>query len=189
MFILYAVIVGVIVGLAVGGRLSGLASIDFRWAPLILVGFLVQVVLFSDAVAARVGAAGPVVYVVSTLLVGAAVLRNLRLPGMPLILLGAFSNMAAILANGGFMPAAPGAMAALGKDAPTIYSNSAILDEPSLAPLIDQFALPRWLPFANVFSVGDAVLAAGVVVLIVVAMRRAPRPGPRGATEQLPLSS
>ena len=189
MFILYAVIVGVVAGLALGGRLSGLASIDFRWAPLILVGFLVQVVLFSDAVAARVGAAGPAIYVVSTLLVGAAVLRNLRLPGMPLILLGALSNMAAILANGGFMPAAPGAMAALGKDAPTIYSNSAILNEPALAPLIDQFALPRWLPFANVFSVGDAVLAAGVVVLIVVAMRRSPRPAARGATEQLPLSS
>jgi Family of unknown function (DUF5317) len=189
MFILYAVIVGIVVGLALGGRLAGLASIDFRWAPLILVGFLVQIVLFTDAVASRVGAAGPVIYVGSTLLVGAAVLRNLRLPGMPLILLGALSNMAAILANGGFMPAAPGAMAALGKDAPTIYSNSAVLTEPALAPLIDQFALPRWLPFANVFSVGDAVLAAGVVVLIVVAMRRAPREVRRGAKEQLPLSS
>src|SRR5690242_4722669 len=189
MFILYAVIAGIVVGLAAGGRLSGLASIDFRWAPLILVGFLVQVVLFSDAVAARVGAAGPLIYVVSTLLVGAAVLRNLRLPGMPLIVLGALSNIAAILANGGFMPAAPGAMAALGKGAPTIYSNSAILPEPALAPLIDQFALPRWLPFANVFSIGDVLLAAGVVVLIVSAMRRAPGAASPGATEQLPLSS
>jgi len=108
---------------------------------------------------------------------------------MPLILLGALSNMAAILANGGFMPAAPGAMASLGKGAPAIYSNSAILPEPALAPLIDQFALPRWLPFANVFSVGDAVLAAGVVALIVTAMRRAPRSTAGGATEQLPLSS
>lgn len=193
MFILYAVIVGIAVGLALGGRIGALASIQFRWAPLIPLGFLIQILLFTDAVASRVGAAGPVIYVVSTAFVGAAVIRNLRVPGMPLILLGALSNMAAILANGGFMPAAAGAMAAVGRDVPTTYSNSSIVAEPALAPLVDQFALPRWLPFANVFSVGDAILAAGVVVLIVAATRRdadseaAPRRG--GAKEQLPLSS
>jgi hypothetical protein len=189
MFILYAVVVGFLAGLAAGGRPGALASIQFRWAPLILVGFLVQIVLFTDAVAERVGAAGPVIYVVSTLLVGAAVVRNLRLPGMPLILLGALSNMTAILANGGFMPAAPGAMASLGKGAPAIYSNSAILREPALAPLIDQFALPRWLPFANVFSIGDVLLAVGVAVLIVTVMRRGVAPAAAGASSQLPLSS
>ena len=81
MLILYAVIVGIVIGFARGGRLGGLAGIDFRWAPLILIGFLVQIVLFTDAVAERVGAAGPAIYVGSTLLVGAAVLRNRRLPG------------------------------------------------------------------------------------------------------------
>ena len=191
MFILYAVIAGVVAGLAMGGRLGALGSIQFRWAPLILAGFLVQIVLFTDAVAERVGGAGPVIYVVSTLLVGAAVVRNLRLPGMPLVLLGALSNMAAILANGGFMPASAGAMASLGKGAPTIYSNSAIVPEPALAPLIDQFALPRWLPFANVFSVGDVLLAVGVAVLIAAVMRgsRGDEAAPAGAAPQLPLSS
>ena len=189
MFILYAVIAGVVAGFAMGGRLGALGSIRFRWAPLILVGFVVQVVLFTDAVAERVGGAGPVIYVASTLLVGAAVVRNLRLPGMPLILLGALSNMAAILANGGFMPASAGAMASLGKSAPTIYSNSAIVPEPVLAPLIDQFALPRWLPFANVFSIGDVLLAVGVARLIAAVMRRGAAPAPPGAASQLPLSS
>ena len=63
MFILYAVVVGLVVGLAVGGRLAALGDVRIRWAPLILVGFLAQVVLFSDAVAERVGEAGPVLYV------------------------------------------------------------------------------------------------------------------------------
>jgi len=48
---------------------------------------------------------------------------------------------------------------------------------PALAALIDRFALPTWLPLANVFSIGDVILGAGVVVLIVVAMRRSPRRG------------
>jgi uncharacterized protein DUF5317 len=173
MFILYAIAIGLVLGSLAGGRLVALGSIPIRWAPLILLGFLAQIVLFSDVVAERVGAAGPLLYVVSTLMVGAAVVRNLRIPGMPLIVLGAASNMAAILANNGFMPAAPEALASLGKSAPTIYSNSAVVAQPALEFLTDRFALPRWLPFANVFSVGDVLIGVGVVILIVVSMSRA----------------
>jgi hypothetical protein len=170
MFILYAIVIGLLVGSLLGGSWSALGSIRFRWAPLILVGFLAQVVLFSDAVAERVGDAGPLFYVASTLLVGAAVVRNIRIPGMPLIVLGAVSNIAAILANDGFMPAAPEALASLGKSAPTIYSNSAVVAQPALALLTDRFALPHWLPFANVYSLGDILIGVGVVALIVITM-------------------
>jgi hypothetical protein len=176
MFILYAVIAGLAIGLATGGHLGGLAEIRFRWAPLILVGFVSQIVLFSDPVAERVGSLGPLLYVVSTMLVGVAILRNWSLTGIPVVALGALSNLAAILANGGYMPASPDALAALGKSAPTIYSNSAVVAQPALELLIDRFALPPWVPFANVFSIGDVVLAIGVAVVVVVAMRRTPQP-------------
>jgi hypothetical protein len=171
-FILYALIAGLVIGTAVGGRWLALGSIPFRWAPLIFAGFLAQVVLFSDVVAERIGAGGPPLYVISTLAVGIAVVRNAGLPGMPLVILGAASNMAAILANVGFMPAAPGALASLGKAAPVVYSNSTVVTQPALELLTDRFALPAALPFANVFSVGDVLLGAGVVVLIAVTMRR-----------------
>jgi len=171
-FILYAIIAGLVMGAVLGGRFLALGSIPFRWTPLIFVGFAAQLVLFSDVVAERVGTAGPPLYVISTLAVGIAVVRNVGLPGMPLIILGAVSNMAAILANGGFMPAAPEALASLGKTAPVIYSNSAVVAQPALELLTDRFALPRWLPLANVFSVGDVLLGAGVLILIVVMTRR-----------------
>jgi uncharacterized protein DUF5317 len=174
-FILYAVLIGLVAGWLVGGRPLALAEIRFRWAPLIVLGFVAQVVLFTDQVASVVGDAGPPLYVGTTLLVGAAVLRNVRLPGMPLILAGAVSNMAAIVANGGFMPATPEAYAALGRAQPAIYSNSAVLADPALAPLVDRFALPTWLPLHNVFSLGDVLLGVGVATLIVVTMRRSPR--------------
>jgi hypothetical protein len=171
-FILYAIIAGLVIGAVLGGRFLALGSIPFRWTPLIFVGFAAQVVLFSDFVVERVGSAGPPLYVISTLAVGIAVVRNVGLPGMPLIILGAASNMAAILANGGFMPAAPQALASLGKTAPVVYSNSAVVAQPALELLTDRFVLPRWLPLANVFSVGDVLLGAGVFILIVVIMRR-----------------
>jgi hypothetical protein len=179
-FILYALLAGLLIGMLIGGSWLALGSIRFRWAPLVVIGFLAQIVLFSDAVAERVGDAGPALYVISTLLVGAAVVRNVGLPGMPLIVLGAASNMAAILANNGFMPASPGALAALGKVAPVIYSNSSVVAHPALELLTDQFALPRWVPGANVFSVGDAVLGIGVVVLVVVTMHRGRKSTPLG---------
>ena len=33
------------------------------------------------------------------------------------------------------------------------------------------FALPAWLPFANVFSVGDVLIGIGVAATIALAMR------------------
>jgi hypothetical protein len=54
------------------------------------------------------------------------------------------------------------------------YSNSVAAADPALAGLTDVYALPRWLPFANVFSIGDALIGAGIALAIVAAMRAEP---------------
>jgi hypothetical protein len=172
MFLLYAIVMGLVVGFLVGGRLSGLAALEFRWAPLAILGLAIQIALFSGPISDRVGDLGPWIYVVSTSLVLIVVLRNLRITGLPIVALGAASNLLAIVANGGYMPASPGAAAAAGRDAATTYSNSAITDAAALAPLTDIFALPQWLPMHNVFSIGDVLIGLGVVVAIAAAMRR-----------------
>ena len=66
MFILYAVVIGLIAGFLAGGRLSGLAAIQLKWSWVMLAGLLVQVVLFSEPVSARIGGLGPPIYVGST---------------------------------------------------------------------------------------------------------------------------
>jgi len=172
MFILYAVPIGLALGFLLGGRAAGLATLQFRFGWVMVAGLLVQVVLFSTAVSDMVGELGPPIYIVSTAVVIASVLANLRITGMALVALGAISNLVAIVLNGGYMPADAGAMAALGKTAPTTYSNSAIVADPVLKPLTDIFALPTWVPFSNVFSIGDVLISVGVVVVIVAAMRR-----------------
>ena len=45
--------------------------------------------------------------------------------------------------------------------------------DPAVWFLTDIFALPRWVPFANVFSVGDLLIATGIALVIVIAMRSA----------------
>jgi hypothetical protein len=172
MFLLYAVALGLVAGLVLGGRPAGLAGLRLRWPGLALGGLLAQVVLFTDAVAARVGDLGPALYVATTAMVLASLVRNWRVPGMPLVVLGALSNMAAILANGGYMPAGQAALAALGKAEPVVYSNSSVVPQPALEPLTDIFALPPWLPGANIFSIGDVLIGVGIALVIVLAMRR-----------------
>lgn len=175
MFILYPLLVAVPLGYLLGGRLDRLGAIRIRWAWLAVAGLVVQVVLFSDAVATAVGAAGTPLYVGSTGAVFLVVLRNLRVAGFPLVTAGAALNLVAILANGGCMPADPRALSAVGEPIvpdPTIYSNSCVPADPVLVPLTDIFATPAWLPLANVFSIGDVVIGVGVAVAIVVGMRR-----------------
>ena len=169
-FILYGVLAGVVVGLLVGGRLAGLANVRFRLGPLALVALAIQLVLFSPLAEPVPDDLGRAIYVASTALVGIVVLANLRLTGVPLIALGAALNLAAIVANGGSMPADPAALAALGMTAEG-NTNSVVVAAPALAPLTDLFAMPAWMPLSNVFSVGDVLIGAGVAVAIAAAMR------------------
>lgn len=172
MFILYAIPIGIVAGYLLGGRLERLGDIRFAWGWLAIGGLLAQVILFSGPVSDTVGELGPALYVASTAAVLVAVLRNWRIPGLALVALGAASNLAAIVANGGVMPASPEAAAALEAQAGPGFSNSVVMADPALRPLTDIFVLPGWVPFANVFSVGDVLIGVGVAVVIALGMRR-----------------
>lgn len=171
MFMLWAIPAGIVLGLLLGGRLGSLAGFHFRWGWLAVAGLLVQVVLFTPSGDALAGSAGPAIYIASTLAVFVAVLRNLRLAGMPVVALGALSNLAAITANGGAMPADPTALATAGIPIED-HLNSVVLADPALRPLTDIFAIPAWLPMANVFSIGDVLIAVGIAWTIAATMRR-----------------
>jgi hypothetical protein len=177
MFILYAVVIGIVGGLATGGSLDRLGAFRIRWAPLAIAGLAVQLVLFTPVGEALGSDAASVVYVASTAAVLVVVIRNLRVAGLALVALGASLNLVAIVANGGSMPADPEAIASLGRTADGGISNSVVMADPALRPLTDIFALPDWLPLANVFSIGDVLIGIGVAIAIAIAMRP-PRPTP-----------
>jgi hypothetical protein len=174
---LLAIPLGILLGVVLGGRTSGLAALRFQWPGLAIAGLLVQVVLFTPTGDDIAGAFGPTLYVLSTAAVFIAVLRNVHIPGMWIVAVGALSNLVAITANGGAMPADPAALETAGFANAGDHTNSVVLANPALRPLTDIFALPGWVPFANVYSVGDVLIGAGIVVVIVVAMRASRSPG------------
>src|SRR5258705_1193263 len=124
MFILYAVVIGLVVGALLGGRTAGLSEIKLRWGWVFLAGLAIQLVLFSDAVTERIGELGVPIYVGSTLAVALVVAANYRITGMPIVALGAFSNLAAVVANGGFQPPTPHEPPAPGQTPQTALSEN-----------------------------------------------------------------
>jgi hypothetical protein len=105
---------------------------------------------------------------------------NRRLPGVPLMALGGALNLAAIVANGGVMPASPSAWERAGFEVPEPgdeqFTNSAPVEDATLGFLGDVFAIPEGWPFANVFSVGDVVIVVGLGWLAHAWCRRTPSP-------------
>lgn len=187
MLLLYAVVLGLVAGLASRGKLAALGTASLRLWPVALAGLVAQLLLFSSPLAGMVGPWGPSLYVGSTCLVLMALVSNVRQPGFWLIVIGALLNFTVIVANGGQMPAAPDAFAALNGLAvvPTdVFSNSVIAGaQTQLAFLGDNLVLPRPLPLANVFSIGDVLIGAGGALFIVRTMHghypgRSPRPAP-----------
>lgn len=169
-FILYAILAGILIGLVSGGSPARLGDMHFRWAPLIAVGMAGQLLLFSTPLGGVLGDAAPIAYAASNALVLVAVWRNIAIPGLPLVLIGGASNLIAILANGGYMPVSREAVAAMGRLPKEGYSNSRLFDGAVLGPLTDLFAMPTWIPLANVFSIGDILIGTGAAIAVVAAM-------------------
>lgn len=172
MFVLYAIPIGIALGFVIGGRLDRLGELRFEWGWLAVAGLAVQIALFSGFFDSALGrGVGAAIYVASTGAVLVAVWRNLGVPGLPLVAVGAMSNLAAIVANEGIMPTTAEALAAAGMGPEAGFSNSAVVANPALGPLTDVFAMPPWLPLANVFSVGDVLIGLGIALVIALGMR------------------
>jgi len=175
---LAAIPIGLILGRLLGGQLDGLVALRFRWSALAVAGLVVQLALFTEAGHALAGGMAPAIYVLSTAAVLVAVLANFRVEWMPVVTLGAASNLAAIVANGGAMPTTIAALAAAGLEGPGTATNSVVLENPVLGALTDVYAIPAGIPLANVFSIGDVLIAIGIAAVIASAMRSAaPRAG------------
>jgi len=177
-------VIGVVAALPFGGRVRNLGAARFHWLRLAYVALAFQVAAFPGGSlpwrtpdAAAVG-----LWIASDLLLAAVVLRNVRSPGVALIAAGLASNLLAVVANGGHMPALPQALADAGLHY-TRSMNSELMAHPALPWLVDRWAAPDWIPLANIFSVGDVAIAVGgFVVGLCLTGARVPGRRPRPAT-------
>jgi hypothetical protein len=165
MYLLIALALAVAAVPLFGGRLRALSDLRFRapWLLFAALGILGALLAFpGEENGVRTG-----LYLATYPLGVAFVVLNRRVPGLWIVGLGALLNFVVIAANGGVMPASAQAMRTAGLvTEPGVYANSAILAHPKLAFLGDVFALPRSLPLANVYSIGDLIIVFGAAYTV-----------------------
>jgi hypothetical protein len=165
------VLAALVAGIALGGEVGTLTRLRLRASWLFFAAVALQVVAFPFGFLPwRTHAtAASVLWLASyALLIGAAVL-NRRIAGVPLVALGMGANVAAVAANRGTMPVLPEAMHGAGGSHTTL-NNSTAMPDPHLSWLVDRWAAPDWIPLANVFSVGDVLIAVGAAVIVLAGM-------------------
>ncbi len=124
------------------------------------------------------------IHLASYALIGVWLWTIRRLAGVAVIVAGALTNSAAIVANGGVMPASPAAVASAGLRIGGEFSNSRPVDGARLAPLGDVLAVPAGWPGATVFSLGDVLIAAGAAWLLCRGGVRWNAEGPHGESSK-----
>lgn len=166
MFLLPSLGLGLLFAILLGGRLERLLEVRLRRPGLVVAALLLQVALFSRVTADLAPWLRGTLHILSYVLLIAFVVANARVRPLLLLSSGLVLNAAVIAANSGRMPVARGAARAAGiVDTPV--TNVAI-GHGRLSFLGDIFALPRALPLTNVFSVGDLLIGAGMIMFVVL---------------------
>lgn len=182
MFIPLLLLGSLLVAWARGGRLMNFTRMPLRHVWLLFVPFLIQLLAFSP-LGERPVLGVPLaqyLYAISLAIAALGLALNRQLPGVSWIAVGLALNAIAIFSNGGFMPVSASAREFAGLPPLTGRDMNVIpMTEATRLPfLTDILPLPAFLPFANVFSVGDALITLGGVIFIqsIVPPRRRSEP-------------
>jgi hypothetical protein len=181
MLLLWAVLLGLLVGFLRKGSLRNLASLKLQGAWLILIAAAIQLLIFP------LGEAEPVVkfgteyfHILSYVILVVFLVLNWRHWQLLVMGAGMISNFVVILLNGGYMPASIEALRRSGSHLVAeklltegTFGNVMLLGEHTqLNFLGDVLYLPGWVPFAGAFSPGDLLLGLGVILFLGIKMKR-----------------
>jgi hypothetical protein len=162
-----ALAIGLVAGFATGGKIANLARLRFRWPWLIVAALVVRVVTVLPPLTRIDGTRWAYVAALTTVLAW-TIWHIDRLPGIWLIAAGSAVNLFVIAANGGRMPVAPqlaGALVQRGQ----IGQYTLMGPDTQLNWLADWIGLPG--PLREAYSPGDLIVALGIAVVVLLAMR------------------
>jgi len=182
--ILIALCLILLLGLvAVGGRVSNLATTNVKWGWLAPLAFLMQAYLIFFPADRMTGllSARSLLLTASHALLLVVVWQNRHLGGVKLIGLGLLLNFLVMALNGGFMPITPEALTRIGYDGNAsqletgyiVGRTKNVVVEPGEAMLVfltDIMVVPRPFPIPTALSVGDLLIVSGVFFFLRQAM-------------------
>lgn len=175
-----------------GRVFSQIGAIPLRSAWLALLALALQWPLLRAAAGPTGGLSVQMaLFLLSHVLLLAFIWRNRRLIGVLIAGLGVFCNLLVIILNGGLMPVTPETLTAINVGSKPEqwpvgehygYSKDIILvrSETKLWALSDILVIPPPFPKPFAFSLGDLLIAVGIVVLL-----QGPSTSPEPATAPL----
>lgn len=175
--ILFVVVVGlaIVLGYLLGGRLSAFEHLRLRWWGLIVVGLAIQFTPLPEGDGGTDLVVRTAALAVSYTLIVAFAITNVRVPGIPLILIGVAANFLVIVANGG-MPVSESALidSGHGNDIGQLQQGGLdkhhlMDDDDVLTFLADVIGIPS--PIGQAISIGDVFVYLGLTWLTVATMR------------------
>ena len=186
MILFIAVIaLALLLGLLLGGSIRRFEDLHLRWWGLVIAGLGMQLLPLPNGRAGSDLAVRVAVLAVSYGLLVVFGALNVRLPGMPLVLIGLVLNAAVILPNGG-MPVSEEAIRRSGQQEMLqllveggAAKHHLMTGDDVLTPLADVIAIPK--PIGQIVSVGDLSVYAGIAWVVVATMRGRTRPKDLGS--------
>lgn len=173
MLLLVPLLLGLLIGVATGGKLGNLAYLRLRWP-----WFVLAVLVTREAVLIRpLNQIEGVQYVYTAALAGLiawTAWHIKRVPGVWVVCAGATMNLIVILANGARMPVVSELAGVLVRQG---HIGQYVLMGPgtNLNWLADWIVFP-W-PVRGAYSPGDLVIAVGIGVVVLLGMIHGPHAG------------
>ncbi|HEY2598715.1 MAG TPA: DUF5317 family protein [Candidatus Dormibacteraeota bacterium] len=168
MLLLVALVIGLVAGVAAGGKLGNVANVNIRWPWLVVAALVVREAAALSPLSEVDGV--QYVYVVAlAALVAWTAWHSSRLRGAWIVAVGAAMNLVVIIANGARMPVAPSL-------AGPLLERSHIGQYMMMGPGSNLGWLGDWIgvpgPLGGAYSPGDAVIAIGIGTVAFLATRQ-----------------
>jgi hypothetical protein len=175
MLLLVALVIGLLAGIATGGKLGNVANLSIRWPWLVVAALVVREAAILSPLSGVDGIQYLYVAALAALVAWTA-WHATRLRGAWIVAIGAALNLLVVIVNGARMPVATelaGRLVERGHIGQYVVMGSGT----NLGWLGDWIGVPG--PLGGAYSPGDVVIAIGIAAVAFFATRR----GPAAATK------
>ena len=175
--LLESIILAILIGFLVGGKLNSLFEINLKRLELLFLGALFQLFAFWSVKLSLEWASHwiiPFSHSLSYLLLIGFTLTNRSYRGLSLISLGIALNVAVIILNGGLMPVDPAYLPEASRQLlqTGTGTHGILTDSTRLKFLADIFFVNIPILGKELFSLGDMLIDLGMGIFIIMQMRR-----------------
>ncbi|MEG0326627.1 MAG: DUF5317 domain-containing protein [Cellulosilyticaceae bacterium] len=169
-----SIILAIVIGYILKGRLKHLINLEFKYIGLIVVGFVLERIL-NLLIQQGILEINPLTYVLDLLMYGmifAFIVMNRKHMEFVIMGIGFLMNAIVIFANGGAMPVSAKALEAMGVVGELVDKGLyAMMHDLTRFKILADIIPIHLSKIGFVISIGDIVLCLGMMILIIKGMK------------------